>query len=112
MLEAQREVLLMKRSLILSVGIFALLTCNATAEEVMLSGCAAAGVEANCIILKTGDKKSYDITAAQPAPVPGTYGTVKGTLTDKLSICQQGPVIDPAIWEVETGKECPVETSQ
>jgi hypothetical protein len=102
----------MKRSLILSIGMLALLTCNATAEEVSLSGCAAAGVEPNCIILKTDDEKSYDITAAQPAPVPGTYGTVKGTLTDKLSICQQGPVIDPAAWEVEPGKECPVNTSQ
>ena len=100
----------MKRSFIL------LLILVATAppvlcEEVTLSGCAAAGVEGNCILLKSGDK-TYDITAAQPAAVPGTYGTVKGTLTDKVSVCQQGPIVDPAIWEVETGKQCPVETSQ
>ncbi|MGE0242142.1 MAG: hypothetical protein AB7S59_25740 [Parvibaculaceae bacterium] len=100
----------MKRSLILPL-ILAAMASSAFAEEVTLSGCAAAGVEASCIILKAGDK-TYDITAAQPAPVPGTYGRVKGTLTDKLSICQQGPVIDPATWEVETGKQCPVETSQ
>jgi hypothetical protein len=102
----------MQRSLILSAGLVATLTCSAAAEDVTISGCASAGVEANCIILKTDDEKTYDITAAQPAPVPGTYGTVKGTLTDKLSTCQQGPVIDPAAWEVEAGKECPINTSQ
>jgi hypothetical protein len=79
---------------------------------VTLSGCAAVGVEANCIVLKTADEKSYDITAAQPKPVPGTYGTVKGTITGKVSLCQQGPVIDPAAWEVEPGRACPVKTSQ
>ncbi|WP_119272950.1 hypothetical protein [Taklimakanibacter deserti] len=100
----------MKRRFILPLGLVAM-AMPALAEEISVTGCAAAGVEANCIILKTGDK-TYDITSAQPAPAPGTYGTVKGTLTDKLSICQQGPVIDPAIWEVDAGKQCPVETSQ
>jgi hypothetical protein len=37
---------------------------------------------------------------------------VKGMLSDKVSACHQGQVIDPATWEVETGKQCPVETSQ
>ena len=99
----------MKRSLMLPL-MLAAMAVPALAEEVTVSGCASAGVEANCLVLKSGDK-TYDITAAQPAH-PGTYGTVKGTLTDKLSACQQGPVIDPATWEVETGKECPVKTSQ
>jgi hypothetical protein len=100
----------MKRSFILLL-ILGATAAPALSEEVTLSGCAAAGVEANCILLKSGDK-TYDITAAQPAAVPGTYGTVRGTLTDRVSVCQQGPVVDPATWEVETGKECPVETSQ
>jgi hypothetical protein len=101
----------MKRHLILSAGILAAMALSAAAEDVTVTGCAAAGVEANCIVLKA-DGKTYDITAAQPAPVPGTYGTLKGTLTDKASTCQQGQVVDPATWEVETGKQCPVETSQ
>src|SRR5262245_4582659 len=100
----------MKRSLILLFGLIAM-AMPALAEEITVTGCAAAGVEASCIVLKSGDK-TYDISAAQPAPFPGTYGTVKGTVTDKLSTCQQGQVIDPATWEVETGKPCPVETSQ
>ena len=101
----------MKRSLTLVFGLIAVAAMPALAEEITVSGCAVAGVEANCIIIKDHDK-TYDITAAQPAPFPGTYGTVKGTLTDKASACQQGVVVDPAIWEVQTGKPCPVETSQ
>jgi hypothetical protein len=105
-----KEVRSMKRSLILLFGLFAA-AAPALAEEITASGCAKPGVEASCIILKSGDK-IYDITAAQPTPFPGTYGTVKGTLTDKASTCQQGRVLDPAAWVVETGKPCPVETSQ
>lgn len=101
----------MKLSFILSAAILAVAT-PAVAEEISVSGCAAAGVEASCIILKAEDGKTYDITAAQPAPEPGTYGTLTGTLTDKMSVCQQGPVVEPAQWQVEPGKECPVETSQ
>jgi hypothetical protein len=100
----------MKRSLILAFGLMTT-AMPAFGEEVTVTGCAAAGVEASCIILKDGGK-IYDITAAQPAPFPGTYGTVKGMLTDKASACQQGQVIDPATWEVQAGKQCPVETSQ
>jgi hypothetical protein len=100
----------MKYSLTLPFALIAM-AAPALAEEITVSGCAAAGVEASCVILKDGDK-TYDISAAQPAPFPGTYGTLKGTLTDKLSTCQQGVVVDPAIWEVETGKQCPVDTSQ
>lgn len=84
----------------------------AVAGEVSVSGCAASGVEASCLILKAEDGKTYDITAAQPAPEPGTYGKVTGMLSDKMSICQQGPVVDPAQWQVEPGRACPVETSQ
>jgi hypothetical protein len=101
----------MKHHLILSVGILATMALSAGAEDVTVTGCAAAGAEASCIILKAAGK-TYDISAAQPTPFPGTYGTLKGTLTDKVSACQQGMVVDPATWVVETGKACPVETSQ
>jgi hypothetical protein len=101
----------MMRSLVLSASLVTLMTANAFGEDIEVLGCAAAGVEANCIILEA-DGKTYNITAAQPTPVPGTYGKLKGTLSDKMSTCQQGVIVDPATWEVETGKECPVETSQ
>lgn len=101
----------MKLSLILSAALL-VMALPAMAEEITVSGCVAAGVEASCIILKAAGGKTYDISAAQPAPVPGTYGTLKGTVTDNMSVCQQGPVVDPAEWQVQPGKACPVETSQ
>ena len=101
----------MKPSLILSAALLTM-AIPAAAEEITVSGCAAVGAEANCIILKAEDGKTYDITAAQPAPAPGTYGTLKGMLTDRVSICQQGMVVDPAQWQVKPGKACPIETSQ
>ena len=101
----------MTRSLILSIGMLFAMNLSVAAEDISVSGCAAVGVEANCIILEA-DGKTYNITAAQPAPVPGTYGTVQGTLTDKVSMCQQGQVIDPATWQVDPGQQCPVKTLQ
>lgn len=99
----------MKRSFILWAGLpFAM--SFAAAEEITVSGCAAVGTEAQCIILETGGK-TYNITAAQPIPMPGTYGTVTGTLSDKVSACQQGQVIEPATWTVDPGTPCPVKTS-
>lgn len=101
----------MKVSLILTAALFAT-ALPAAAEEISVTGCVAVGVEASCLILKAADGKTYDITAAQPAPAPGTYGTLTGEVTDRASACQQGPVVDPAQWQVEPGKACPVETSQ
>jgi hypothetical protein len=103
----------MTRSFLLSLSgsLLLLTTMNAVAEDITVSGCASVGVEANCLVLKDGDK-IYNITSAQPTPMPGTYGTLRGTLSDKVSTCQQGQVVDPATWEVEAGRQCPVETSQ
>ena len=101
----------MTRSLMLSASLVLLMTAQAAAEDITVSGCASAGVEANCLVLEA-QGKTYNITAAQPTPVPGTYGTLKGTLSDKMSACQQGVIVDPATWEVEPGKACPVATSQ
>jgi hypothetical protein len=46
----------MKRHLILSAGIVAMMALSAAAEDVTVTGCAAAGTEANCIILKADGK--------------------------------------------------------
>ncbi len=76
-------------------------------QPITVTGCVAKGVEAGCLILRTVPGKIYNITAAKPAPVPGSYGTVKGTLkSDGVSNCQQGKIIDPAKWTMK-GKVCP-----
>jgi hypothetical protein len=76
-------------------------------EPIKVTGCVAPGVEAKCLVLRTITGKTYDITAAKPAPTPGSYGDVDGTLkTDGVTTCQQGPAINPATW-TETSKVCP-----
>jgi hypothetical protein len=76
-------------------------------EPIKVTGCVAPGVEAKCLVLRTIAGKTYDITAAKPAPTPGSYGDIDGTLkTDGVTTCQQGPAINPATW-TEKGKVCP-----
>ena len=109
MLGTKREVFLMKRSLIFSIGILTATTFAAAAEEITVSGCAAAGVEPNCIILEA-DGKTYNISTAQPAPVPGTYGTIKGTLT--VQACDPNSCLPPKKLAFEAKLSEPVELSE
>jgi hypothetical protein len=98
-----------KMQKLLFAGLLALafVTPSLADEPIKVTGCVAAGVEAKCLVLRTMTGKTYDITAAKPAPAPGTYGTIDGTLkTGGVTTCQQGPAINPATW-TETSKVCP-----
>jgi hypothetical protein len=98
-----------KMQKILVAGLLALVfvTPSLADEPIKVTGCVAAGVEAKCLVLRTITGKTYDITAAKPAPTPGSYGDVDGTLkTGGVTTCQQGPAINTAIW-TEKGKVCP-----
>ena len=65
-------------------------------QPIKVSGCVVKGVEFGCLALRHGNK-TYNISAAEPKPSPGTFGTVTGTLRDHwVSFCQQGPIISPA----------------
>jgi hypothetical protein len=93
----------------LAAGILlSLLTAPAFAQKpITVTGCVAKGVEFGCLVLRTITGKSYNISAAQPAPMVGTYGTVTGILQPgRITFCQQGEVIDPAAWKMR-GKFCP-----
>jgi hypothetical protein len=79
---------------------------GASAVDITTSGCATAGVEAGCVMLESGGVV-YDITAAKPKPEPGTFGTVKGSADGKVSICQQGTILDPAQWTPDPAQSCP-----
>lgn len=89
--------------------LLSLCTAPAFADQpITVSGCAEKGIEFGCIALRTLTGKTYNISAAQPTPVPGTYGTVKGTLRPGgISFCQQGEIINPAAWHMR-GKICPL----
>ena len=91
---------------ILAIAVCAALSGSALAADVTLSGCATAGVEAGCVMLESGGVV-YDITAAQPKPEPGTFGTVTGSTSDKVSMCQQGTILDPAEWAPDPKTSCP-----
>ena len=85
----------------------ALVTPSLADEPIKVTGCVSAGVEAGCLVLRTTAGKTYDVTAAKPAPTPGAYGDVDGTLkTGGVTTCQQGPAISPATW-TEKSKVCP-----
>jgi hypothetical protein len=78
---------------------------GAQAQQVTASGCAEAGVQKGCIVLKDG-KKLYNISHAAPTPVVGTYGTVTGTLSTDADICQQGDILKAAQWKPDPKKVC------
>ena len=92
--------------------IFGLIALAATGaafadEPIRVTGCVEQGVEAGCLVLRAAAGKLYNITAAKPAPAPGAYGEVAGTLkSDAMSICMQGAVVDPATWTAKEGS-CP-----
>jgi hypothetical protein len=93
---------------VLAAGILlSLLTAPAFAEKrVTVTGCVAQGVEFGCLALRTITGKTYNISAAQPRPTPGTYGTVTGTLQPGGASFCSGEIIDPATWKMR-GKFCP-----
>lgn len=78
---------------------------GAYAQQVTASGCAEAGVEAGCVMLKDGDKL-YNITHAAPKPVVGAYGTVTGTVSGDPDTCQQGDLLKAAEWKPDPEKTC------
>jgi hypothetical protein len=85
------------------------LTSPAAAEgkKVTLTGCPYPGEEATCLMIKDKDGTVYNITSAHPKPEPNDVAIiVTGTVTDKLSICNQGTVLDDIKWD-RTKIRCP-----
>jgi hypothetical protein len=97
----------MRRFVVAGLCSLAFLTAALADEPIKVTGCTAKGVEAGCMLLRTGTGKTYNITAAKPVPTPGAYGEVDGTLkSGAMTLCMQGAVIDPATW-TQKGKLCP-----
>ena len=85
---------------------FLAVASTAKAEDVIVEGCAIAGVENGCVMLRSGDKL-YNITAAQPKPQIGTAGRVQGTVSNGASLCMQGSILSPARWQPIPDRLCP-----
>jgi hypothetical protein len=97
-------------ALALSAALLACALANPAAAEgkkVTVTGCPYPGVLATCLLIKDKDGTVYNITVANPKPPFNDVAIiVTGTVTDKLSICNQGTVLDDIKWD-RTKMRCP-----
>ncbi|MGD9510131.1 MAG: hypothetical protein AB7I59_15575 [Geminicoccaceae bacterium] len=83
---------------------FSLAACAATPPAqapgtVAVEGCPEPGVEAGCLMVRTGDGTLYDITAASPPPpVDGRAIRLTGRRSDAMSFCMQGTRLADITW--------------
>jgi hypothetical protein len=68
-------------------------------ERVSLTACPFPGVTAKCLMIRAADGTLYNITAASPRPrLSGRMIHLRGTVTDKVSMCGQGIVLERIRW--------------
>jgi hypothetical protein len=91
----------------------ALLACTlasptaAEGKKITITSCPYPGVEFSCLMIKDKDGTVYNITGANPKPMPNDVVIIlTGTVTQKLSICLQGIVLDDIKWQ-RTKMRCP-----
>jgi hypothetical protein len=76
-------------------------------DRVVVTACPFAGVTAKCLMIRGADGTIYNITAASPRPRFGQRMIrLRGTVTDKFSMCGQGIVLDRIRW-TRTRLRCP-----
>ena len=76
-------------------------------ERVTVTGCAYPGVTATCLMIKGATGPVYNISAIAPRPrQSGRAIRVRGSVTDKMSICGEGVVLDRIRW-TRTRQQCP-----
>ena len=75
-------------------------------ERVAITGCPYPGVTVNCLMIKATGGATYNISAIAPRPRPGDRMIrVRGSVTDKLSACGEGVVLDRIRW-TRTRQRC------
>mgnify|MGYP006920633822 CR=1 FL=1 len=62
-------------------------------SKVHFATCAKPGVEAGCVVAVSGGA-TYNVTGLAPKPKPYSWLQGTATVTNKLSHCMQGPVMD------------------
>ena len=76
-------------------------------QRVTVTGCPYAGVTATCLMIKGSDGTVYNITGVSPKPrVMDRMIRLRGAVTDKVSMCNQGVVLDRIRW-TRTRQKCP-----
>jgi hypothetical protein len=75
-------------------------------ETVAATACVRAGVEGSCLIITGADGTVFNVTGANPKPPLDVTIQLRGTVTDKLSTCNQGIVLDNITW-TPTLQKCP-----
>jgi hypothetical protein len=93
----------------LMLGVTALPAQAATAagQRVTFSGCAFTGTPDMCLMIKSPDGSLYNITALNPRPrALDRVIRIRGTVSDKVSACTQGIVLDRIRWS-RTRQRCP-----
>ena len=75
-------------------------------QRVIITGCPYAGVTANCLMIKSSEGRVYNISSMTPRPrAMDRMIRLRGTVTDKLSMCNQGVVLDRIRW-TRTRQKC------
>ena len=76
-------------------------------ERISVTGCPYAGVTGTCLMIKGPTGTVYNITAIAPRPrQSGRMIRVRGSLSDKMSVCNEGVVLDRIRW-TRTRQQCP-----
>ena len=75
-------------------------------ETVAVTACVRPGVEAACLMVDGADGAVFNVTGAKPKPPLDVLIELRGTVTDKVSACNQGVVLDHISWTA-TRQKCP-----
>ncbi len=69
--------------------------------RIVVDGCVTKGVEPGCLIVHDrGSTFTYNVSAAKPKPDPAHHFAVHvtGVVSDRVSFCMQGPVLEKITW--------------
>src|SRR5438067_13627173 len=92
--------------LLLISAMFGLSTELWAGDAIIVLGCPTRGVEMNCLIVRTPDGVTYDISSARPRPrTDDLIIRLTGMKSDKLGFCQQGVKLDQIKWTY-TKRKC------
>ena len=80
---------------------------TAAGQRVSFLGCAFTGTPDMCLMMKSPDGTLYNISALNPRPrALDRIIRVRGTVTDKVSVCDQGIALERIRWS-RTRQRCP-----